>query len=77
MMFRFSPLSPARRQLLCRTVLLSLLAGGFTGGALAQDKSAYPRQPIKLVVPFAPGGQRTSWPALSPTPCMARWGSPW
>ncbi len=33
-----------------------LLAGMLPIGGHAADKTAYPRQPIKLVVPFAPGG---------------------
>ena len=56
MIFRLPLLPLAWRQFLCHAAALSLLAGGATSYALAQNKPAYPRQPIKLVVPFAPGG---------------------
>ncbi|NYT81109.1 tripartite tricarboxylate transporter substrate binding protein [Alcaligenaceae bacterium] len=43
-------------KILKQTVLALTLAAIGTGPALAQDAGSYPNQPIRMVVPFAPGG---------------------
>ena len=51
----FSPPSPRRRELLGTG--LGLLAGaGLPGFARAAAPAAFPKGPVKLIVPFAPGG---------------------
>jgi tripartite-type tricarboxylate transporter receptor subunit TctC len=47
---------PRARRTVCRLVLCVLASGAFVAGLPAAASAAYPERPIKLVVPFAPGG---------------------
>src|SRR5262245_65678711 len=45
-----------RRLLALGAVAAGLLAVAASTSAMAQDASSYPNQPVKIIVPFAPGG---------------------
>jgi tripartite-type tricarboxylate transporter receptor subunit TctC len=47
------------------------------GGALAQDPAAgYPAKPIRIIVPFPPGGSADLMPRAVSEKLAARWGQP-
>ena len=73
----FSPPSPRRRDLLCTG--LGLLAGaslpGFAQAAPAAA-TTFPKGPVKLIVPFAPGGPTDTVGRLIAMKLQESWGQP-
>lgn len=57
---------------LLATIALALLAGG----ALAQDASSYPSKPIRIVIPFPPGGATDIITRRIGEQLTRKWGQP-
>ena len=53
---RLSSLFALRRRALCAAALMALGVAGPQAAQAKEAAAAYPQQPIKLIVPFAPGG---------------------
>jgi tripartite-type tricarboxylate transporter receptor subunit TctC len=50
------------------------LAVVLAGGSLAQEAANYPSGPVKMIIPFAPGGPTDVVARLLAEPLSARWG---
>lgn len=61
------------KKFLCRALLLAATLA-FTGG-LAHGQ-AYPTKPIRIVVPFPPGGSTDIWARVFADKLRAKWGQP-
>jgi tripartite-type tricarboxylate transporter receptor subunit TctC len=60
-----------------RFALACVAALAMTGGALAQDPAAgYPAKPIRIIVPFPPGGSADLMPRAVSEKLTTRWGQP-
>ena len=60
-----------------RFVLACLASLALTGTTLAQDPAAgYPAKPIRIIVPFPPGGSADLMPRAVSEKLTARWGQP-
>ena len=58
-----------------RFALACVAALAMTGGALAQDPAAgYPAKPIRIIVPFPPGGSADLMPRAVSDKLAAKWG---
>src|SRR3974377_219516 len=55
-------------------VAVAGLAAMLAGGSLAQESANYPSGPVKMIVPFAPGGPTDVVARLLVDPLSARWG---
>lgn len=66
--------SISRRRALQRVAQASLLAGVATSGARAQG--SWPTQPVKIVVPFGPGGSTDALARLLARRCSEAFGRP-
>jgi tripartite-type tricarboxylate transporter receptor subunit TctC len=55
-------------------VAVAGLAAVLAGGSLAQEPANYPSGPVKMIVPFAPGGPTDVVARLLTDPLSARWG---
>ncbi len=58
-----------------RTLLGGLAAAAMAGAASAQD--AWPTRPVKLIIPFPPGGASDFIARLWGDKLLAEWGHPW
>jgi tripartite-type tricarboxylate transporter receptor subunit TctC len=68
----FSLIRAAARSL---TVVALLAAAGFTAGALAQDAANYPDKPVKIIVPFPPGGAADTFARMAGQKLAEAWGN--
>ena len=59
---------------LFRTLLLSGIAVALTGPAIAADKGAFPNRPIRVIVPYAPGGATDTVARPLAEKLRERWG---
>ena len=61
---------------LCRLLVLAILASGSAVSALPAAAQTFPARPVKIIVPFGPGGAADSLPRLIGTKLAEIWGQP-
>ena len=65
-----------RRQLLSSLAVAAALVAALPGSTRAQDAQGFPLKPIKIVVPFAPGGKSDVLARAIGQKLTATWGQP-
>ncbi len=62
---------------LCRLVVLTLIALGTAAVSLsASAQTSFPAKPVRIIVPFGPGGAADALPRILATPLTGMWGQP-
>lgn len=67
-------MSPASRSVR-RALLLMAACTALSNAALAQDAAAYPDKPIKIIVPFPPGGAADTFARMAGQKLAEAWGN--
>jgi tripartite-type tricarboxylate transporter receptor subunit TctC len=65
-----------KRRHLLSTLAVSALAAAMPGASQAQDAKSYPSKPIRIVVPFAPGGSSDVLARAIGQKLTVAWGQP-
>lgn len=62
---------------LCRLVVLTVTALGTVAGPMSGNaQTSFPTKPVRIIVPFGPGGAADALPRLLATPLTGMWGQP-
>jgi tripartite-type tricarboxylate transporter receptor subunit TctC len=69
------PSSLTRAVVRSLTVVALLAVAGFASGALAQDAANYPDKPVKIIVPFPPGGAADTFARMAGQKLAEAWGN--